>query len=63
MACRFPGAPSVEAYWELLRSGREAIRHFSAEELRAAGVDSALVDDPLYVRARGMLDDVDQFDA
>lgn len=63
MACRFPGAPSVEAYWELLRSGREAIRHFSAEELRTAGVDSALVNDPLYVRARGMLDDVDQFDA
>ncbi|MGH7579590.1 MAG: type I polyketide synthase, partial [Gemmatimonadales bacterium] len=63
MACRFPGAPTVDAFWELLRTGREAIRRFSAEELRAAGIAPSLVDDPLYVRARGMLEGVDRFDA
>ena len=26
MACRFPGAPSLDAFWSLLREGREAIR-------------------------------------
>jgi acyl transferase domain-containing protein/acyl carrier protein len=63
LACRFPGATTAEAYWELLRSGREAIRRFSADELRAAGVRREVLDDPLYVPARGMLENVDQFDA
>ncbi len=63
MACRFPGAPSVAAFWDLLRAGREAIRRFSAEELETAGVPPTLLADPHYVRARGVLDGVEQFDA
>ena len=38
MACRFPGADSPTAFWELLRDGREGSVEFSDEELRSAGV-------------------------
>jgi len=40
LSCRFPGAASVEEYWQNLREGRETIAHFSAEELLAAGISA-----------------------
>ncbi len=62
MAGRFPGADSVGEFWELLRAGREGITRFSDEELADAGVPAALRADPAYVRAHGVLPDVDLFD-
>jgi 3-oxoacyl-(acyl-carrier-protein) synthase/NAD(P)-dependent dehydrogenase (short-subunit alcohol dehydrogenase family) len=35
MACRFPGADGPEAYWELLRSGKSAIREAPADRFPA----------------------------
>ncbi|HVF62225.1 MAG TPA: amino acid adenylation domain-containing protein [Thermoanaerobaculia bacterium] len=63
MAGRFPGAASVGELWRKLCAGEELIRAFGDDELRAAGVDPALLDDPHYVRARGVLDGTDLFDA
>ncbi|HEX2643690.1 MAG TPA: type I polyketide synthase, partial [Thermoanaerobaculia bacterium] len=63
MAGRFPGASDIEALWEDLCAGVESITFFSREELEAAGVDPALLDDPRYVPARAVLDDIDRFDA
>ncbi len=63
MAGRFPGAKTVEELWDNVRSGREAIRFFTDEEMLAAGVDPDLVANPDYVKAKGILGDVDQFDA
>jgi amino acid adenylation domain-containing protein len=63
LAGRFPGAPDVRQLWLSLVAGREGIRFFSAEELIAAGVDPELVARPDYVRAKGILGDVDLFDA
>ncbi|HEX2077661.1 MAG TPA: type I polyketide synthase, partial [Longimicrobium sp.] len=63
MAGRFPGAQSVEELWRNLREGVEAIRHYSRDELLAAGVDAATLDQPGYVRAFGTLDDAERFDA
>ncbi|HKC12182.1 MAG TPA: beta-ketoacyl synthase N-terminal-like domain-containing protein, partial [Vicinamibacteria bacterium] len=37
MACRFPGADSVEAFWQNLRDGVESVSFFSDEELLQAG--------------------------
>lgn len=39
MACRFPGAPDLDSYWELLRSGRSAIAPIPAvrHELGSGG--------------------------
>ncbi|CAN7639976.1 MULTISPECIES: amino acid adenylation domain-containing protein [unclassified Variovorax] len=62
MAGRFPGAADVEQFWDNLIAGRESISFFDDATLDA-GVSAALRADPLYVRARGVIDDIDQFDA
>jgi acyl transferase domain-containing protein/acyl carrier protein len=63
MSGRFPGAPSVEALWENLCEGKEALTFFSDEELLAAGVPERLINNPRYVKAGAILEDVDHFDA
>jgi amino acid adenylation domain-containing protein len=63
MACRYPGAPDLAAFWRLLREGVDAISRLSGEELLAAGVDPALLANPRYVRARGVIPGADLFDA
>ncbi|HSK80544.1 MAG TPA: SDR family NAD(P)-dependent oxidoreductase, partial [Thermoanaerobaculia bacterium] len=63
MAGRFPGAHDLRAFWENLAAGVESITFFTDEELRAAGVPASDLADPGYVRARGIVRDVDRFDA
>jgi acyl transferase domain-containing protein/surfactin synthase thioesterase subunit/acyl carrier protein len=63
MACRFPGADSLQRYWENLTTGVESIRRFTQQELLRAGEDPGLVRDPLYVPAAPVLEDVFGFDA
>lgn len=63
MACRFPGAKSVEQFWYNLRNGVESISLLSDDELRAAGISQALLSDPNYVKANGLLEDIELFDA
>ncbi|MFF2148215.1 SDR family NAD(P)-dependent oxidoreductase [Kitasatospora sp. NPDC058190] len=63
LAGRFPGADSVDALWELLAAGTEAISRFGPEELRAAGVPDAEAGKPGYVAAKGVLSDVAGFDS
>ena len=63
MAGRFPGANDIEAFWQNLQDGVESITFFSDEEVRTAGIDSATLNQPHYVKAGGVLSDVEQFDA
>ncbi|HYN84383.1 MAG TPA: amino acid adenylation domain-containing protein, partial [Pyrinomonadaceae bacterium] len=63
MAGRFPGARSVGEFWERLRDGVECITFFTDEELAAAGVPPEVFNSPNYVRANGVLDDIELFDA
>jgi amino acid adenylation domain-containing protein len=63
MAGRFPGAANLGELWRNLRGGVESIRSFAGEELRAAGVAAERIADPRYVKARAVLDGVDQFAA
>jgi len=63
MAARFPGASTVEQYWDNIARGVESIRYFSHAELLAAGVPAEMVRDPRYVCAAPILDDADLFDA
>lgn len=62
MAGRFPGARNIEQFWDNLVAGRESITVFDDQTLDA-GVSAALRADPDYVRARGVIDDVEWFDA
>jgi len=63
MAGRFPQAATLERFWDNLRHGVESIRPIPEAELLAAGITPASLRDPGYVRASGVLDDVDLFDA
>jgi phthiocerol/phenolphthiocerol synthesis type-I polyketide synthase E len=63
MACRFPGAENVDAFWRNLRAGVESITHYGEDELRAAGVPDEVLAQPDYVRSFGAIDGADRFDA
>lgn len=54
---RFPGAPSLEALWELLRQGHSALAPSTPEALRAWGEDPARFTHPDYVHTRGRLEE------
>ncbi|MEV4338544.1 type I polyketide synthase [Streptomyces sp. NPDC049590] len=64
LACRFPGAPNAEAYWNLLRSGGDAVTGIPPERWNAEALYDA---DPatagkMSTRRGGFLADVDAFD-
>jgi acyl transferase domain-containing protein/glutamate-1-semialdehyde aminotransferase len=64
MAGRFPGARSPDELWRNLLEGRETITKFSPNELDPADAEEmAARSDPAYVAARGIIEDVDKFDA
>ena len=63
MAGRFPSAKNIESLWQLI-SGRESgITLFSDDELLAYGVSSEQLNSSCYVKAKGVLDDLEWFDA
>jgi len=63
MACRFPGADTLTAFWENLKHGVESRTLFTDAELLAAGVAPTTLHDPDYVKAGYLLTGVEQFDA
>ncbi|MEU0430690.1 thioester reductase domain-containing protein [Streptomyces sp. NPDC006290] len=63
LACRVPGARTVEDFWRNMRDGVESITWFGQEELAAAGIDKETLADPDYVPASGHLAGADHFDA
>ncbi|MGE5406529.1 MAG: beta-ketoacyl synthase N-terminal-like domain-containing protein [Methanosarcina sp.] len=64
MACRFPGANNLNEFWTNLVEGKDSIKHFTDEELLRYEYNySTLKNNPDYVKARGVLSDIDKFDA
>jgi acyl transferase domain-containing protein/acyl carrier protein len=63
MSGRFPGAGNVDKFWRNLRDGIESIAFFSDEELDRAGVDSETIGNPSYIKAAGVLEGIELFDA
>jgi acyl transferase domain-containing protein/NADPH:quinone reductase-like Zn-dependent oxidoreductase/SAM-dependent methyltransferase len=63
MAGRFPGAPDLAAYWDMLANGREGLTPLAENDLLASGVPRATFGDPRYVRTAGALQGIDRFDA
>src|SRR6202453_837708 len=56
MSGKFPGAPNLDVFWQNLRNGVETVSFFKPEELEFGnGADT--------VNARGILPEVDLFDA
>ena len=52
MACRFPGASNVDAYWDNLRNGVESISFITDEQLRESGGSPEELTNKNYVKAR-----------
>jgi acyl transferase domain-containing protein len=63
MAGRFPGAETLEQFWQNLQSGIESVTTFSEAQLIENGVDPALVVDPNYVKAEATIAGIADFDA
>jgi amino acid adenylation domain-containing protein len=62
MAGRFPGADTIDAFWDNIVNRRESIRFFTPQQLQEMGADDKLVADPQFVPAKGVLDNGDCFD-
>ncbi len=63
MAGQFPGAANVEEFWRNIRDGHESVQFFSDEALQAAGVPAFMLQDPNYVKAAAVLENIEYFDA
>jgi amino acid adenylation domain-containing protein len=61
-AGRFPGANTIEQFWQNLRNGVESISFFSDSELDADS-DLTQLHNPHFVKARGIVADAELFDA
>jgi acyl transferase domain-containing protein len=64
MGCRFPGANNPQAFWQLLRQGRDAVREVPANRW---DINQLYDPDPtssgkMVSRWGGFIDNVDQFD-
>ena len=62
MSGRFPGAPSVRQFWDNLCNGVDAIEHFDESALDDAFTPAERAA-PNFVRARAIIEGVEQFDA
>ena len=64
LAGRFPGAPDIEAFWDLLRAGRDAVTEIPPERWSMDGFFDPRRGAPgrSYARWGGFLDGVDLFD-
>ncbi|MEV1009695.1 SDR family NAD(P)-dependent oxidoreductase [Streptomyces sp. NPDC049881] len=62
LACRYPGAPDAESFWQLLRDGHEALTRYSDAELAQRGVPLSLRRKPSYVPVGGLVEGHDRFD-
>ncbi|ODB35871.1 hypothetical protein BB427_16315 [Pseudoalteromonas sp. BMB] len=63
MGGRFPGADNLKAFWDNLEQGVESITFFNQEQLLELGVNPSLLENPNFVGAEGVLDNVENFDA
>ncbi|MEY4768403.1 MAG: hypothetical protein RL637_1042, partial [Pseudomonadota bacterium] len=63
LAGRFPGAKNCEQFWQNISQGIESIQFFSDEVALASGADPELIGNPHFIKAHGVLEDVEYFDA
>ncbi|ARV58896.1 hypothetical protein BZZ01_09855 [Nostocales cyanobacterium HT-58-2] len=63
LAGRFPGANSVEEFWQNLRDDVESISFFSERDLESSGISSNIFSNFNYIRAGAVLEDIEKFDA
>jgi acyl transferase domain-containing protein/thioesterase domain-containing protein/acyl carrier protein len=63
MACKFPGADNPDSYWQNILDKSEKVSFFSEEELLKSNIPLQRIKNKYYVPARGILNNIEQFDA
>jgi amino acid adenylation domain-containing protein len=63
MSGRFPGANTVDQYWQNLTEGKCSFVPLKDEELRESGVPESMINDPNYVKVAYAVEDIELFDA
>ena len=63
MACRFPGAPDIAAFWCQLESGRDAVTSGRQDNGSWAGVAGDPLAEDSARRRGGFVEEIDRFDA
>lgn len=62
MAGRFPKSNNIEEFWENLKEAKDLITYFTAEELNKEGIDQNITSLDSYVKAKGLLPNIESFD-
>ncbi|WP_373515050.1 beta-ketoacyl synthase N-terminal-like domain-containing protein, partial [Persicitalea sp.] len=62
MGGRFPGANTIDELWEVLKEGQETIQFFNFDDLDAS-IPDGTKSDASYVKARGIIKGIHEFDA
>ena len=63
MACQFPGAPDLDAYWRLLEAGTDAVTDGRQDSGPWSGVAGDPAAEPAALRWGGFVEGLDRFDA
>lgn len=63
MAGRFPKSDDIYEFWENIVNGKECITFFTDEELRKEGIEEVFLRDKNYIKAKGLISNLDLFDA
>ncbi|MHC5732969.1 MAG: beta-ketoacyl synthase N-terminal-like domain-containing protein, partial [Nostoc sp.] len=63
MSGRFAGAKNLDEFWHNLQHGVESISFFSNDDLVDLNIEKAVLNDPNYVKAAPVLEDIESFDA
>jgi acyl transferase domain-containing protein len=58
-----PSSLSPDEFWANLANEKDCLIRYTKKELLDAGVPTELLEDPLYVKAKGTLEDVEYFDS
>ncbi len=62
MAGIFPGSSNLDEFWNHLKNGIETIAFFSDEEMLAEGIPAETLQNPNYIKARGIIAEAEYFD-
>jgi acyl transferase domain-containing protein len=63
MGCRLPGCNNTKEFWKNLINGNDLISTFTTAELELEGIPRSLFEQPNYVKRRGIISEIDQFDS
>ncbi len=62
MALDVPGANSIHEFWTNLILKKDCIHEYTTKELEELGIEKELLNNPNYIRRKGVLDDIEEFD-